>query len=178
MDDKFVNEYSGLDPHDLDLLTRFHPLNKFPSYENAMSSESFVEEVKTKQPCEDFINSDNSSKVNEFMVEREVVASGGGSSKKTSKGRGQKPRVQEDEDFIARQIRECIGSGHKGSGAFSGENSSKNNANVSSGTDDIDRPNKEKSVSLEMAGVAHAQTNVGRKVARGRGRGKMKIEIL
>lgn len=176
MDDKFVNEYSGLDPHDLDLLTRFHPLNKFPSYENAMSSESFVEEVKTKQPCEDFINSDNSSKVNEFMVEREVVASGGGSSKKTSKGRGQKPRVQEDEDFIARQIRECIGSGHKGSGAFSGGNSSKNT--VGSDTGDIDRPRKEKSVSLEMTGVAHAQTNVGRKVARGRGRGKMKIEIL
>ena len=176
MDDKFVNKYSGLDPHDLDLLTRFHPLNKFPSCENAMSSESFVEEVKTKQPCEDFINSDNSSKVNEFMVEREVVASGGGSSKKTSKGRGQKPRVQEDEDFIARQIRECIGSGHKGSGAFSGGNSSKNT--VGSGTGDIDRPHKEKSVSLEMTGVAHAQTNVGRKVARGRGRGKMKIEIL
>jgi len=173
MDDNYENEYCGLDPHDLDLLTRFHPLNKFPSHEFAKKSSDFnfnlnVEETKPNQQY-DVKKSESQSTFNESMVEEVGVASsGGGSSKKrTSKGRGQKLRIQEDDDFIARQIRECIGSDHKGSGVFSGGNGSKTTP---------DRPSKEKTVGIGMAGVAHS--NVGRKVARGRGRGKMKIEIV
>ena len=155
--------FEMFDPEDLDLLTRFHPLNNSallqPSIPPQIPSPSCVIDNSDSDKCSSGSTITNALENNNHKpdIYNNVT--------RTSFGRGRRKDDSSegpDDDFIARQIREHVGSDHRESNSGSGSNSQGSKTKTL----------KDELKSIKMMGVAtHGDTAFDRPKPRARGRG-------
>ena len=153
-----------MDPHDLELLTTFHPLNepvtvKFP--ENVADEDK---EINTQQ-----------AKVDDSCPHKKFESFG--STKSSGRGRGKLREPVEDDLFIARELREL--SDQRSSFVFSGFRKSSNLNFVSSG-DSVKKATENHTGFEEKSkgsGVTEAVTSQ-KKLGRGRGRARNQAAMV